>query len=129
MSILHEAVPQDPILHVTVGGMASLLPRAPSEPRAPITTLSTAKRNALLACFDGSGLHKKDGAWHGCPDGKAVSGVTVADLARDGMFTLSMDHRLASARLTERGNWFARTLLRDAGRREGIKPDRTPAAR
>jgi hypothetical protein len=91
-----------------------LLPLAPSEPRALIAILSAAKRNALVACFNGSGLHKKDGAWHGLPDGKPVSGVTVADLARDGMLTLTTDHRLGSARLTERGNWFARTLLRDA---------------
>ena len=91
-----------------------LLPLAPSEPRALVAILSAAKRNALVACFNGSGLHKKDGAWHGLPDGKPVSGVTVADLARDGMLTLTTDHRLGSARLTERGNWFARTLLRDA---------------
>ncbi len=91
-----------------------LLPLAPSEPRALIAILSAAKRNALVACFNGSGLHKKGGAWHGLPDGKPVSGVTVADLARDGMLTLTTDHRLGSARLTERGSWFARTLLRDA---------------
>jgi hypothetical protein len=90
------------------------LPLAPSEPRALVAILSTAKRNALVACFNGSGLHKKDGAWHGLPNGKPVSGVTVADLARDGMLSLTTDHRLGSARLTERGNWFARTLLRDA---------------
>jgi hypothetical protein len=90
------------------------LPLAPSEPRALIAILSSAKRNALVACFNANGLHKKDGAWHGPPDGKPVSGVTVADLARDGMLTLTTDHRLGSARLTERGNWFARTLLRDA---------------
>jgi hypothetical protein len=59
-------------------------------------------------------LHKKDGAWHGTPGGKPVSGVTVADLTRDGMLTLTTDHGLASARLTERGSWFARTLLREA---------------
>src|SRR5260370_14022625 len=93
---------------------ARLLLLAPSEPRAPIAILSPAKRNALVACFNANGLHKKDGAWHGPPDGKPVSGVTVADLARDGMLTLTTDHRLSSARLTERGNWFARTLLRDA---------------
>src|SRR5580692_995605 len=91
-----------------------LLPLAPSEPRALVAILSAAKRNALVTCFNGSGLHKKEGAWHGLPDGKPVSGVTVADLARDGMLTLTTDHRLGSARLTERGNWFARTLLRDA---------------
>jgi hypothetical protein len=89
-------------------------PLAPNEPRALVAILSTAKRNALVTCFNGSGLHKKDGAWHGLPADKPVSGVTVADLARDGMLILTMDHRLGSARLTERGNWFARTLLRDA---------------
>jgi hypothetical protein len=93
---------------------ASLLPLPPSEPRAQIAILSTAKRNALLACFNAGGLHKKDGAWHGAPGGKPVSGVTVADLTRDGMLTLTTGHGLACARLTERGSWFARTLLREA---------------
>ena len=49
---------------------ARLLLLAPSEPRAPITILSPAKRNALVACFNAGGLHKKDGAWHGLPGGK-----------------------------------------------------------
>ena len=40
----------------------------------------------------------------------------VADLVRDGMLTSTTEHRLGSARLTERGNWFARTLLHDAAR-------------
>jgi hypothetical protein len=93
---------------------APLLPLAPVEPRAMIAILSTAKRNALIACFNAGSLHKKAGAWHGSPDAKPVSGVTVADLARDGMLTVTTDHRLGSARLTERGNWFARTLLRDS---------------
>jgi hypothetical protein len=105
MTILHDA----PALRDT-----ALLPLAPSEPRAMIAILSAAKRNALVACFNASGLHKKDGAWHGPADGTPISGVTVADLARDGMLTLTTDRRLGSARLTERGNWFARTLLRDA---------------
>jgi hypothetical protein len=105
---------QDTILQYTPVETAPPLPLAPSEPRALIAILSSAKRNALVACFNANGLHKKDGAWHGPPDGKPVSGVTVADLARDGMLTLTTDHRLSSARLTERGNWFARTLLRDA---------------
>jgi hypothetical protein len=84
---------------------------APSEPRAPIAILSPAKRNALVACFKAGGLHKKDGAWHGPPDCKPVSGMTTADLARDGMLTVTTNHRFGSAQLTERGNWFARTLL------------------
>ena len=86
---------------------------APSEPRAPIAILSPAKRNALIACFNAGGLHKRDGAWHGLPGGKSVSGMTTADLARDGMLTVTTNHRIGSARLTERGNWFARTLLCD----------------
>jgi hypothetical protein len=44
------------------------------EPRAPIAILSPAKRNALVACFNAGGLQKKDGAWHGLPGGKPVSG-------------------------------------------------------
>ena len=90
---------------------ARLLLLAPSEPRAPIAILSPAKRNALVACFNAGGLHKKDGAWHGPPGGKPVSGMTTADLARDGMLTVATNHQFGSARLTERGNWFARTLL------------------
>src|SRR5262249_57158095 len=49
---------------------ARLLLLAPGEPRAPIAILSPAKRNALVACFNAGGLHKKDGAWHGPPGGK-----------------------------------------------------------
>jgi hypothetical protein len=105
---------QDPTLQNPAAEPARPLRLAPSEPRAMVAILSPAKRNALVACFNASGLHKKDGAWHGEPDGKPVSGVTVADLARDGMLILTTDHRLGSARLTERGNWFARTLLGDA---------------
>jgi hypothetical protein len=102
------------VLQDTAMETAPLLPLAAGEQRALISILSAAKRNALVACFNASGLHKKDGAWHGPPDGKPVSGVTVADLARDGMLTLTTDHRLGTARLTERGIWFARTLLHDA---------------
>ena len=90
---------------------ARLLLLAPSEPPAPIAILSPAKRNALVACFNAGGLHKKGGAWHGPPGGKPVSGMTTADLARDGMLTVTTNHQFGSARLTERGNWFARTLL------------------
>jgi hypothetical protein len=88
-------------------------PQLPKEPRALVAILSPAKRNALIACFHASALNKKDGAWHGLPDSTRTSGVTVADLARDGMLTVTTDRRAASARLTERGNWFAQTLLCD----------------
>jgi hypothetical protein len=114
MTVLQDAIAHDTAPHGAAETSAPVLRLAPSEPRALIAILSAAKRNALVACFNASGLHKKNGAWHGPADGKPVSGVTVADLARDGMLTLSTDHRLGSARLTERGNWFARTLLHDA---------------
>ena len=90
---------------------ASLFLLAPDERRAPIVALSLAKRNALIACLNAEGLHKKDGAWHGPLNGKPVSGITVADLSRDGMLTLTVDHHAGSARLTKRGSWFARTLV------------------
>jgi hypothetical protein len=115
MTALQDAIARDSVPH---DAAAPALPPAPSEPRALIAILSAAKRNALLACLMANGLHKKAGAWHGPADGKPVSGVTVADLARDGMLTLTTDHRLASAQLTERGSWFARTLRRDASAAE-----------
>jgi hypothetical protein len=83
----------------------------PNERHAPIAILSPAKRNALVACFNAGGLQKKNGAWHGPLGGMPLSGVTIADLARDGMLTVTTNRRLGSAQLTERGNWFARTLL------------------
>jgi hypothetical protein len=84
---------------------------APGERDAPVADLSPSKRSALVACFNAGGLNKKDGAWHGAPGDRPVSGTTTADLARDGMLTVTTKHRNGSARLTERGNWFARTLL------------------
>src|SRR5215471_18682245 len=91
-----------------------LLLLAPNEPPAPIANLSPAQRNALVACINTGGLYKKAGAWHGPFGGKPLSGLTIANLARDGMLTVSTNHRLGSAKLTGRGNWFARTLLHDA---------------
>ena len=88
-----------------------LLLLAPNEPPAPIANLSPAQRNALIACINAGGLYKKAGAWHGPFGGKPLSGVTIANLARDGMLTVTTNHRLGSAKLTGRGNWFARTLL------------------
>jgi hypothetical protein len=93
---------------------------APDEPRAPTANLSPAKRSALIACFNGGGLHKRDGAWTALSTttfDKPVSGVTVADLARDGMLLLSMLHGSASARLTTRGSWFARTAVTEIAER------------
>ena len=93
---------------------APLLLLAPNEPPAPIANLSPAQRNALVACINAGGLYKKAGAWHGPFGGKPLSGATIANLARDGMMTVTTNHRLGSAKVTGRGNWFARTLLHDA---------------
>src|SRR5207245_7986927 len=86
---------------------------APNEPRAPIVVLSAAKRAALLACLTGGGaLLKQRGVWlaESASGGqKPIFGITVADLSRDGMLTLTVLGRSASARLTIRGSWFART--------------------
>ena len=83
---------------------------AQGEREAPIAELSPSKRSALMACWDAGRLNKKDGVWRGAKGGKPISGTTTADLARDGML---IKHGNGSARLTERGNWFARTLLSD----------------
>ena len=53
------------------------------------------------------------------PHDKPISGVTVADLGRDGMLTRSTLDGNASARLTTRGNWFARTAVTEMAERSG----------
>jgi hypothetical protein len=86
---------------------------APHEPRAPTANLSPTKRAALIACVKGDGtLHKRMGVWKSpAAQGseRPVFGVTVADLARDGMVTVTVAGKHAVASLTPRGNWFART--------------------
>jgi hypothetical protein len=85
----------------------------PDEPRAPISILTPAKRAALVACLiSGGTLHKQRGVWTPAsadPGDKHIAGITVADLGRDGMLTITMLSKHASAQLTTRGNWFART--------------------
>jgi hypothetical protein len=81
------AFPSDPI----VPDSGALL--APNEPYAPIAILSPAKRNALITCLNGGGaLHKRCGVWVSESTGteRPVSGMTVADLGRDGMLTLTV---------------------------------------
>ncbi len=99
-------------------GTARPLERFPAAPRAQVAGLSPAKRHALTTCFHAGALTKRKGAWHGGPDSKPVSGVTVADLARDGLLSLLIEPRTGTARLTERGILFARTLLDDAASAE-----------
>lgn len=87
---------------------------APGERRAPTAILSPAKRAALTACLNGGILHKRRGVWtapSAGPRDKPISGVTVADLGRDGLLMLSVLHGSASALLTTRGSWFARTVV------------------
>jgi hypothetical protein len=79
-----------------------------------VAVLSPTKRTAVIECFNNNGLHKRRGYWWGTPEGKHISGITVADLARDGIFSVIINLRHGSARLTERGQWFARTLIEAA---------------
>src|ERR1700730_12276445 len=86
------------------------------ERRAPIENLSVIKQKALILCLEGDGtLHKRSGAWtsYSEPHEARVSGVTVADLARDGLLRIIMNERRASACLPPRGAWFARTAARE----------------
>jgi|SRR6516165_2064356 hypothetical protein len=86
---------------------------APDEPRAPISILTLAQRTALVTCLNGGGrLYKQRGVWTPLlagPCDKGIAGVTVADLSRDCMLSLTTQGRHASAELTTRGSWFART--------------------
>ena len=82
-----------------------------NKPPAPVVVLSPTKRTAVIECFNNNGLHKRNGYWCGPPEGKHISGVTVADLARDGMLSVERNLLHSSALLTERGQWFARTLI------------------
>jgi hypothetical protein len=86
-------------------------PLARNKRRAPTYVLSPAKSVALIECFNNNGLLKQKGCWRGSCNGKPVSGVTVADLSRDGLLTVSTTRRRGSAQLTERGDWFAQTLI------------------
>jgi hypothetical protein len=85
-----------------------------NKPRAPVAVLSPTKQTAVIECFNNNGLHKRRGHWCGGPEGKHISGVTVADLARDGMFSVIKNLQYSSAQLTERGQRFARTLIEAA---------------
>ena len=101
---------------------APLLLLAPDEPRAPTDRLSPTKRAALIACLNGGTLHKRGGSW-AVPSASAcdkpIFGITVADLGREGMLTLCRLAGTASARLTTRGSWFARTAVTEMAERLG----------
>jgi hypothetical protein len=103
---------------------APFLLAASAESRAPTAILSSAKRAALIACLNGGSLHKRCGVWTApCASTgeKPISGATVADLGRDGMLTLTVLRGSASARLTARGDWFARTVATELAERAGLQ--------
>jgi hypothetical protein len=103
----HPSIRSEP----TPGAGVPLL--APEEARAPTENLSPTRRAALIACIEGDGtLHKCRGVWKSPGAGssdKPIFGVTVADLSREGMMTVTGSGKNAVARLTLRGSWFART--------------------
>jgi hypothetical protein len=122
MTMLHDQTRE--LAFRSESNAAALLPLlASDESRAPIVSLSPAKRAALVACLNGGSLHKRDGVWTGLSPAtfdKPVAGVTVADLARDGMLMLSMLPGSSSARLTTRGSWFARTAVTEMAKRSSV---------
>jgi hypothetical protein len=70
---------------------------------------------ALIECCNNCGLYKQNGVWLGSSGGKPISGNTVANFGRDGLMTVTKNNQSGSARLTERGEWFARTLISPKG--------------
>src|SRR5712692_6874967 len=94
----------EPAPHHELISRAALPLLGTNEQRAQTSILSPAKRAALIACLKGDGtLHKRCGVW--APPSastceKHIFGVTVANLAREGMLTLTVVGRSASARLT-----------------------------
>src|SRR5271165_2617310 len=102
---------------------ASVVVLAPEEARAPTEDLSPTRRAALVACIEGDGtLHKCRGVWRSpCADScdRPIFGVTVADLSREGMMTVTVSGKKAVARLTMRGSWFARTAATEKTEEDG----------
>ena len=94
--------------------------------RAPIEELSLIKRKALVACLQGNGiLYKRSGTWTSSSTGShadRISGITVADLSRDGLLAITTLHKHASTRLTPRGVWFAQTIINVLPTRSPIPP-------
>jgi hypothetical protein len=82
------------------------------EKRAPIAILTTAQSTALLACLKAGTLFRSCGIWTARPDqgDHPMSGITIADLAREGFMIINIAGKSKSARLTAKGSWFARTI-------------------
>ena len=110
---MKNAAQQGGIEETRIKSASGLLPLLAhnNKRRPPISLVSPAKRTALIESFNNNGLHKQKGCWRGSSDSRPISGGTVADLSRDGMLTVTTNRQRGSAQLTERGNWFARTLI------------------
>ena len=82
------------------------------EPRAPVAVLTPAQCKALLACLHAGTLIRSRGSWQAEADesDQRMSGITIADLGREGLLTINISGKHKSACLTEKGGWFARTL-------------------
>jgi hypothetical protein len=81
------------------------------ESRAPIAMLSPAQCKALLICLKAGSLFRSCGAWIGAriSSDQRISGITVADLAREGLLLIETSGKKKTAYLTAKGSWFART--------------------
>lgn len=91
------------------------------ETPAPIVGISPAQRIALIECHIAGMLKKFHGRWGAEGTLARIAGVTVSDLARDGMLVVnSTTYRKETARLSDRGEWFARTLAARMGKGAGI---------
>src|SRR5262245_17964995 len=97
--------------HCVDDSVVSVEMHSSNERGAPISVLSAKSRFALIECWDNKTLQKYKRVWRGSPDGLPINGNTVASLGRDGLLTVTKSTRAGTARLTERGNWFVRTLL------------------
>jgi len=120
MTMLNDR-PADHAFTSAPNSAGNLLLLGPGEPRAPTAILSPAKRAALCACLEGGILVRQVGVWTSPSAGpvyRPISGVTVADLGRDGMLALNILRGSASAKLTGRGSWFARTILTETAGQE-----------
>jgi hypothetical protein len=87
----------------------------PGETPAPVACLSHSKRAALITCVKGDGTLRKCGGIWSAPstagDHRPIFGVTVADLCREGMMTITVAGKNPVAKLTPQGMWYGRTAL------------------
>lgn len=91
------------------------------ETRILISLLSATNQAAIIECFNHGGLKKYKGRWYGSLDGIPLSGNTVANLGRDGLFVITKDQQAGSARLTERGERVAGMLIQHAAHRQAYE--------